>query len=163
MPDGVPGFPISRRGLFGAAAGLAATAALAACGSSKDSSTSSTTTAAAGGSDPKSIATDAYIFGYPLVLMDATRATAAPTNTLLRFDKTPSPDDKTVVTPNVDTLYSQAWLDLRAEPMVLQIPVMPDGAAAGLGDNRDGLPRGGPERMSQCPSRIRKSSATMSC
>ncbi|MET8429923.1 DUF1254 domain-containing protein [Nocardia sp. NPDC004860] len=128
MPDGVPGFPISRRGLFGAAAGLAATAALAACSSSKDSSTSSTTTTttAAGGSDPKSIATDAYIFGYPLVLMDATRATAAPTNTLLRFDKTPSPDDKTVVTPNVDTLYSQAWLDLRAEPMVLQIPVMPD-------------------------------------
>ncbi|MEV0436589.1 hypothetical protein, partial [Nocardia sp. NPDC050413] len=32
------------------------------------------------------------------------------------------------------------------------------GAAAGVGDNRDGLPRGKPERMSQCPSRIRKSS-----
>ncbi|MEU4413914.1 hypothetical protein, partial [Nocardia salmonicida] len=32
------------------------------------------------------------------------------------------------------------------------------GAAAGVGDNRDGLPIGRPERMSQCPSRIRKSS-----
>ncbi|KAF0835699.1 hypothetical protein FNL39_1191, partial [Nocardia caishijiensis] len=32
------------------------------------------------------------------------------------------------------------------------------GAAAGVGDNRDGWPKGQPERMSQCPSRIRKSS-----
>lgn len=124
MPQEIPVWSMSRRGLFGVAAGLATTAALAACGSSSDSSSTSTTTTS-GGSDPKSIAMDAYIYGYPLVLMDATRAAAAPANTLLRYDKTPTPDDKTVVTPNVDTLYSQTWLDLRAEPMVLQIPAMP--------------------------------------
>lgn len=125
MADRISGSSLSRRGLFGAAAGVAAAVALAACSSSNDSGSSSTSTAS-GGSDPKSIATDAYVYGYPLVLMDATRATAAPTNTLLRYDKTPNPDDKTVVTPNVDTLYSQAWLDLRNEPMVLQIPAMTD-------------------------------------
>ncbi|MEV6274049.1 DUF1254 domain-containing protein [Nocardia sp. NPDC051832] len=114
---------LSRRGLFGAAAGVAAAAALTACGSSNDSDSSAISTTASG-SDPKSIASDAYVYGYPLVLMDATRVTAAPTNTLLRYDKTPSPEDKTVVTPNVDTLYSQSWLDLRTEPMVLQIPAM---------------------------------------
>ncbi|WP_280234672.1 DUF1254 domain-containing protein [Nocardia cyriacigeorgica] len=124
MTERVSVSSLSRRGLFGTAAGVAATVALAACGSSSESGSSSTTTS--GGSDPASIATDAYVFGYPLVLMDATRATAAPTNTLLRYNKTPSPDDKTVVTPNVDTLYSQAWLDLRTEPMVLQIPAMTD-------------------------------------
>lgn len=33
-----------------------------------------------------------------------------------------SPNDRTVVAMNVDTSYSYAWLDLRAEPVVLAVP-----------------------------------------
>ncbi|WP_328412321.1 DUF1254 domain-containing protein [Nocardia sp. NBC_00403] len=126
MPVGFSGSSLPRRGLFGVAAGFTAMVGLAACGSSNDSSSASSSTSSSGGTDPKSVATDAYVFGYPLVLMNATRATAAPTNTLMRYSTTATPDDKTVVSPNVDTLYCQAWLDLTAEPMVIQMPAMPD-------------------------------------
>ncbi|WP_197371753.1 DUF1254 domain-containing protein, partial [Streptomyces clavuligerus] len=36
---------------------------------------------------------------------------------------------KIVVRLNLDTLYSQAWLDLTAEPLVLSVPVMDDDPA----------------------------------
>jgi hypothetical protein len=32
--------------------------------------------------------------------------------------------DTTITTPNSDTPYSMCWLDLRAEPMVLSVPVV---------------------------------------
>lgn len=35
-----------------------------------------------------------------------------------------SPDDKEVVTPNNDTLFTNAWLDLSAGPLVIQVPEM---------------------------------------
>src|SRR3546814_14209733 len=34
------------------------------------------------------------------------------------------PDDKEVVTPNNDTLFTNAWLDLSAGPLVIEVPVM---------------------------------------
>lgn len=37
-----------------------------------------------------------------------------------------TPDDRDIVTPNNDTPYSWAWLDLRAEPIVLSIPAAPE-------------------------------------
>lgn len=80
----------------------------------------------------RQIAAEAYVFGYPLVLMDFTRQlqTNVPTATVGRapvnqFSHTPMfPDDKfrAIVSPNADTLYSIAWLDLRAEPLVLHVP-----------------------------------------
>ncbi|RDI49424.1 DUF1254 domain-containing protein [Nocardia mexicana] len=76
-------------------------------------------------SDVKSIATDAYVFGYPMVLMDATRASAGPANQFANATTLPTPADRQVVRLNLDTLYSQAWLDLSAEPLVLQVPEMP--------------------------------------
>jgi hypothetical protein len=73
--------------------------------------------------EAEAIATLGYIYGYPLVLMDVTRATTpAAANRFVH--RTEFPDDKftDVVTPNVDTLYSMAWLDLTKEPMVLSVP-----------------------------------------
>lgn len=82
----------------------------------------------------REIATDAYIYGYPLVLMDMTRQVstnvpqsgenAAPINQL--GNKRTFPDDTftTVVSPNADTLYSFGFLDLAKEPMMLSVPEM---------------------------------------
>lgn len=77
-------------------------------------------------------ATEAYIYGYPLVLMDLTRQVmtnvpqasenAAPVNRLGNKRKFPEPADTAVVSPNADTLYSFAFLDLSHEPVVLSLP-----------------------------------------
>ena len=83
-----------------------------------------------------SAAVDAYIFGYPLAIIDTTRrqltnvATAEPTRApmgqLRRLRSYPAVDDHSVPAPNADTLYTDAWLDLAEEPMVLTIPYMND-------------------------------------
>ena len=79
-------------------------------------------------------AIDAYIYGYPLAIMDMTRrqltnvATAGPTRApmgqLRRFRTNPAVDDHSVPAPNADTLYTDAWLDVSREPMVLTTPDM---------------------------------------
>ena len=71
------------------------------------------------------IATDAYIYGYPLVTMEITRRVI--TNVAMargnyapgQFAKMrtyPSPSDKEVTAPNADTLYTLAWLDVSRSP-----------------------------------------------
>lgn len=79
---------------------------------------------------------DAYQYGYPLVLMDVTKDVftdtpvlteeKAPLNQFLIKKTFPDPSFKEVVSPNADTLYSSAWLDLRAGPVVLSVPEMGD-------------------------------------
>ncbi len=75
----------------------------------------------------------AYIYGYPLVLMDVTRAKftnvshptdsgSAPTNQFGNIKAFPDATFTDVVSPNADTLYSSAWLDLQKEPIVLSVP-----------------------------------------
>jgi hypothetical protein len=81
-----------------------------------------------------SIARDAYVFGYPLVLMDLTRTVALTASSSLLERATPNrlvharafPDHTfhDVVSPNADTLYSTAWLDLQQGPVVLGVPEM---------------------------------------
>lgn len=80
------------------------------------------------------VAADAYVFGYPLVLVEVTKKVltntpkptenAAPLNQFAHIPAFPGPEDKEVVRPNVDTLYSFAWLDLSWEPVVLHLPEM---------------------------------------
>src|SRR5262249_50104063 len=78
-----------------------------------------------GALEAEAIATLGYIYGYPLVLMDATRTAAGtPGNQFTHMRAFPDDTFTDVVSPNVDTLYSQAWLDLDREPIVLALPDM---------------------------------------
>ncbi|MEV0247635.1 DUF1254 domain-containing protein [Nocardia sp. NPDC050712] len=109
--------PLSRRSLLALSAAAAAGAGFAG-------------RAAADPGDPLAAAVQAFVFGYPLVLMDLTRAAATaqlPVNRLANVATPPTSDSTYVVRPNLDTLYSQAWLDLRAEPVLLQVPAVRDG------------------------------------
>jgi hypothetical protein len=75
---------------------------------------------------------EAYIYGYPLVLMDVTRSvltnaarpseTTAPLNRFGNMRAFPDDTMTKVVSPNADTLYSFAWLDLAKEPIILSVP-----------------------------------------
>ena len=64
---------------------------------------------------------EAYIFCYPLVLMEMTTRTM-PENTLVHARTLATADDKSVVTLNVDTLYTQIMLDVSDEPIILTLP-----------------------------------------
>jgi len=80
------------------------------------------------------IAKDAYVYAYPLMLMDVFArqgtnyaeptgiVTQAPYNQFSHARTFPTADFKAVVRPNVDTLYSSANLDLGPEPIVLSVP-----------------------------------------
>ena len=79
------------------------------------------------------IGTEAYVYGYPLVTMEVTRQRlthvaapeglrGAPTNQLSHVRSFLTAGFTEVVAPNNDTLYSQAWLDLAKEPVVLHLP-----------------------------------------
>jgi len=76
--------------------------------------------------DLDQVAAEAWLFGYPLVLMDVTRRVSSghgpPANTFDHMRSFPDYTFTDVATPNTDTLYSLAWLDLRAEPIVLSVP-----------------------------------------
>jgi hypothetical protein len=68
----------------------------------------------------------AYLFGYPLVIMDVTREgagkTVGPPNQLHRLRKFPDASFRAVVRPNVDTLYTIAFIDADAGPWVFTMP-----------------------------------------
>jgi hypothetical protein len=68
---------------------------------------------------------EGYVFGYPLVIMDVTRQNAAltlgPPNVLRRVRQFPDAHFKDVVRPNVDTLYSTAFIDLTPGPLVWEM------------------------------------------
>jgi hypothetical protein len=71
-------------------------------------------------------AAESYAYGYPLVLMDVTRdafeATRGPRNELFNVAVFPDASFREVVRPNVDTLYSIAWIDLAEGPRVFEVP-----------------------------------------
>ncbi len=69
----------------------------------------------------RDIAQRAYIFAYPLVMMEETRGTM-PVNEFTHVPQFPRPDSRQVIRPNADTLYSSAWLDLSKEPVLIHVP-----------------------------------------
>lgn len=67
----------------------------------------------------------AYVFGYPLVLMELTRRdmlNKQRENSFVHNQVFPDHSFREVVRPNNDTLYSIAWLNLAAGPIVLEVP-----------------------------------------
>ena len=68
---------------------------------------------------------EAYLYGYPLVMVDLTREAAArtigPENELRRVRQFPDASFRGVVRPNVDTLYTTAFIDMAAGPFVFEM------------------------------------------
>lgn len=112
--------------------GLGLLAAVTAAGTLQISSVATAQTAPISEQEALSIATDAYIYFYPLVTMDVTRkqltnmqpgaGLGGPANTFANIPAFPTADMKAVVRPNFDTLYSSGYLDMTKEPVVVSVP-----------------------------------------
>jgi hypothetical protein len=75
----------------------------------------------------KRLAAEVYVYAFPLIVTDATRQAQTAHTPLNVFQHRRSLADAAAATasyPNADVLYSQAWLDLSKEPVVLSIPDM---------------------------------------
>jgi hypothetical protein len=79
------------------------------------------------------IATDAYVYFYPLITMEVTRKQftniepgkelgKGPMNMFNNVGEYPPANFRGVVRPNFDTLYSIAYLDMTKEPVVVSVP-----------------------------------------
>ena len=83
----------------------------------------------------RAIAQEAYIYGLPLVMnyvvmneyvLDKDSGQyKAPFNTINNEHRVFTYKDTSIVSPNSDTPYSMAWLDLRTEPVVISVPAVP--------------------------------------
>lgn len=84
----------------------------------------------------KAIAKEAYIFAYPMLYNYQTMYTQTQDtnfagyiggfNRWRHYARPSTPADHDIVTPNNDTTYSWAWLDLRREPIVFETPELDD-------------------------------------
>src|SRR4051794_11647032 len=111
-----------------------ATIMLAAVGSCLISASTSVYAADVTASEARAIAKEAYIYGFPLVdnyriehayFVDAkTPEYKGPWNHLVNIPRVYTPADTAIQTPNSDTPYSMIGMDLRAEPLVLTVPVI---------------------------------------
>ena len=86
------------------------------------------------GAEDFRVASDAYVYGYPLVTMEMTRrvmtnvaqpeGTHAPMGQLIKMRSYPDASFRDVTAPNADTLYTTSFFDVGDEPWVLSIPDM---------------------------------------
>ncbi|MGO7654438.1 DUF1254 domain-containing protein [Rhizobium ruizarguesonis] len=84
--------------------------------------------------EAKDIAEEGFIYGLPLVMNYAVMQEfavdknsgqfKASFNEINNLHHVATPEDTAVITPNSDTPYSFIWLDLRAEPMVISVPMV---------------------------------------
>ena len=81
------------------------------------------------------LAMDATIYGLPSVFqyaqlyeqaVDVTSASYTGFNRFLHQRELATPEFTAFKTPNVDTLYSNAWLDLSGGPVIVDVPPIPD-------------------------------------
>jgi hypothetical protein len=87
--------------------------------------------------ETKAIAEEGFIYGLPIVMnyavmyeyaVDKSNSEfKAPFNQIKNEARVFTYKDTAIVTPNSDTPYSFAWLDLRAEPIVLSVPAVERG------------------------------------
>ncbi len=87
--------------------------------------------------EARSIAREAYTYGFPLVesyktlykqaIDSSSSEFKAPINQIGHATGVATPDDTQFVTPNTDTPYSYLWGDLRAEPIVVTMPKIETG------------------------------------
>lgn len=104
---------MDRRRFLSAAAGIAGAAALPAPLRAQPST------------DLAAAAVRAYLFAYPLVLVAITergQVAFSGRNRFVHDRALATPDDRFIVRPNVDTLYSSAFVDLTDGPVLLTIP-----------------------------------------
>jgi hypothetical protein len=86
--------------------------------------------------EAEAIAEEAYVYAYPMMEGYRTMYTQAidrtepgyraPFNQMTHATELLGPEFKDVVRPNNDTMYSLAWLDLRAQPIVITVPEVRD-------------------------------------
>lgn len=121
-------------------AAVALMALLAACGKTEQKvekaaeKAAADVKAAAMEAESLALATEAYVYAYPLVTMEMTRrvmtnvaapeGTRAPMGQFARLREYPNASFRDVTAPNADTLYTTTWLDVSKEPWVLSIPDM---------------------------------------
>ncbi len=84
--------------------------------------------------ETKAIAEEGYIYGLPLVMNYAVMYQfavdhnscqfKAPFNQIKNEARVFTYEDTAIISANSDTPYSNAWLDLRAEPIVLSVPAV---------------------------------------
>ena len=84
--------------------------------------------------EARAIAKEAYVYGFPMVdsyriqyayFVDTKNPEyKAPWNQLNNIPRVYTPADTAIQTPNSDTPYSMIGMDLRAEPIVLTVPVI---------------------------------------
>ena len=86
--------------------------------------------------EAQAIAQEAFIYAYPMLynyktLHEQTQdqfssAYVGGFGRFRHYSRSYTPADTDIVTPNNDTPYSWAWLDLRREPWVLSVPALPE-------------------------------------
>jgi hypothetical protein len=85
--------------------------------------------------EAQAIAKDAYVYSYAMMENYQTLYSQAVDktangyvggfNVYRHFSEPAKPENKDIVSPNNDTPYSWAWLDLRTEPIVISVPEVP--------------------------------------
>jgi len=121
---------LTRRAAAFGGIGLLATAAIPRAANALDGPLAD----AVEGAEDFGVASDAYIYGYPLVTMEMTRrvitnvpaqeGTRGPMGQIIKLRTYPDAGFRDVTAPNADTLYTTSFFDVGDEPWVLSVPDM---------------------------------------